>query len=106
MYVKDGSAQHVFATGGDINHIGQANLPADVRNGTGNYMLSGPESEGGPHEAVISNGLLGGGNTVAIPSLHGTSNNMMEPMLTPHPGEAQSVGPDLFNRNGNLAGSE
>lgn len=106
MYVKDDSTQHVFATGGDINHIGQANLPADVKNGTGNYVLSGPESEGGPHEAVISNGLLGGGNTVAIPSLHGTSNNLTQPMLTPHPGEMQSVGPNLLDRSGGLAGSE
>ena len=106
MYVKDGSTQHVFATGGDINHIEQANLPADVKNGTGSYVLSGPESEGGPHETVISNGLLGGGNTVAVPSLHGTSNNLSMPTLTPHPGEVQSVDPNIFNRNTDLAGFE
>lgn len=108
MYVKDGSTQHVFATGDDINHIGQANLPADVKNGTGNYVLSGPESKDGPHEAVISNGLLGGGNTVAIPSLHGTSYDpkAMQSTLAPHPGESQSVGPNLLDRSGDFAGSE
>ena len=108
MYVKDGSTQHVFATGDDMNYIRQANLPADVKNGTGNYVLSGPESKDGPHEAVISNGLLGGGNTVAIPSLHGTSYDpkAMQSTLAPHAGEAQSVGPNLLDRNGGLAGFE
>lgn len=108
VYVKDGSTQHVFATGNDIKQIEQANLPADVKNGTGNYVLSGPEEVGGLHEAVISSGLLSGGNTVAIPSLHGTSYDpkMMQPTLTPHTGEAQSIGPNLLNRNRDLASSE
>ena len=107
MYVKGDAVQHVSSESGNINDIKPEKLPPDVRNGTGKYVLSGPENTGGPHESVIGNGMLGGGNTVAIPSLHGANYtpDMQQPAVVPHGGEAQSVGPNLFDRTGGLAGA-
>lgn len=67
LYTRDDAIDHIGIDKDDINRLTDTELPTEVRDGSGRYILSGGDGTGGI-ESVISPALLREGNSVAIPS--------------------------------------
>lgn len=86
-YVKLGEVRHMLADDKDINKVLEGIVPAEVSDGSGSYVISGPDGTGEiGHEMVISKALLP--HTVFLPSLHQVDWSGARVALRRHPREA------------------
>jgi len=97
-YVKDAEVRDIIAASGDINHILLAqDLIKDIKDGTGKYILSGPDVEDEPgHEMVLSVDLLD--SVILLPSLHNVRYEFLQAALDASTDEATTADPDITKR--------